>query len=205
MVEKVKLSKDGLSIDFVQSETLPNSVKKFKQSPEIEGFYRFIFENDLRKEALEILERLIAERKAKKQLERIQQKTAKGGRLSKSDQELLSGVQKENSNRPAKSGRQSKPQPKMAKTSATLPETTSTKENLKNLVGKKALQSQKSAASTKVVLEAGSLKKARPEPNKVRGKNAQKMLKKSVKSVKTSAAKPIKTSAPTKKVKKGKK
>ena len=47
MAEKVKLSKDGSSIDFVQSESIPTSVKKFRQSPEIEGFYRFIFENDL--------------------------------------------------------------------------------------------------------------------------------------------------------------
>ena len=47
MAEKVKLSKDGSSIDFVQSDNIPTSVKKFRQSPEIEGFYRFIYENDL--------------------------------------------------------------------------------------------------------------------------------------------------------------
>lgn len=66
VAEKVKLSKDGSSIDFVQSEHLPASVKKFRQSPEIEGFYRFIYENDLQREALVILERIIAERKEKK-------------------------------------------------------------------------------------------------------------------------------------------
>lgn len=66
MAEKVKLSKDGSSIDFVQSEVIPSSVKKFRQSPEIEGFYRFIFENDLQREALVILERIIHERKEKK-------------------------------------------------------------------------------------------------------------------------------------------
>ena len=66
MAEKVKLSKDGSSIDFVQSENIPSSVKKFRQSPEIEGFYRFIFENDLQREALVILERIIQERKDKK-------------------------------------------------------------------------------------------------------------------------------------------
>lgn len=64
--EKVKLSKDGSSIDFVASESLPTSMKKFRQSPEIEGFYRFIFENDLQKETLEILERIIQARKAAK-------------------------------------------------------------------------------------------------------------------------------------------
>lgn len=63
---KVKLSKDGSSIDFVQSDSLPTSLKKFRQSPEIEGFYRFIFENDLQKEAFEILDRIIFQRKAKK-------------------------------------------------------------------------------------------------------------------------------------------
>lgn len=70
MAEKVKLSKDGSSIDFVQSESIPTSVKKFRQSPEIEGFYRFIYENDLQKEAYEILERIVSARKAKKKLEK---------------------------------------------------------------------------------------------------------------------------------------
>ena len=61
--EKVKLSKDGSSIDFVASESLPASTKKFRQSPEIEGFYRFVFENDLRGESCEILDRIIQRRK----------------------------------------------------------------------------------------------------------------------------------------------
>src|SRR6185312_10830007 len=65
--EKVKLSKDGSSIDFIQSDNLPTSLKKFRQSPEIEGFYRFIYENDLQKEAFEILERIIRERKARRE------------------------------------------------------------------------------------------------------------------------------------------
>lgn len=66
MAEKVKLSKDGSSIDFVQSDSLPTSLKKFRQSPEIEGFYRFVFENDLQKESYDILDRIIQLRKAKK-------------------------------------------------------------------------------------------------------------------------------------------
>jgi hypothetical protein len=61
--EKVKLSKDGSSIDFVASDNLPTSTKKFRQSPEIEGFYRFIFENDLRAEGAEILDGIIHRRK----------------------------------------------------------------------------------------------------------------------------------------------
>jgi len=42
----------------------PSSLKKFRQSPEIEGFYRFIYENDLRVEAFEIIDRISEERKA---------------------------------------------------------------------------------------------------------------------------------------------
>ncbi len=67
MADKVKLSEDGSSIDFVQSDTLPASMKKFRQSPEIEGFYRFIYENDLQSEAYVILDQIIERRKAAKQ------------------------------------------------------------------------------------------------------------------------------------------
>lgn len=66
MAEKVKLSEDGSSIDFVQSDSLPSSLKKFRQSPEIEGFYRFVFENDLQAEALVVLDQIITRRKAEK-------------------------------------------------------------------------------------------------------------------------------------------
>ena len=64
--QKVKLSKDGASIDFVQTDSIPTSLKKFRQSPEIEGFYRFVYENDLQKESYDILDRIIIARKAKK-------------------------------------------------------------------------------------------------------------------------------------------
>ena len=66
MANKVKLSDDGSSIDFVQSDNLPSSTKKFRQSPEIEGFYRFVYENDLQAEAFDILEHIIAKRKVEK-------------------------------------------------------------------------------------------------------------------------------------------
>lgn len=72
MSEKVKLSKDGSSIDFVQSENVPTSLKKFRQSPEIEGFYRFVYENDLQKEGYEILDKIISQRKLKKQQDKKQ-------------------------------------------------------------------------------------------------------------------------------------
>lgn len=66
MAEKVKLSEDGSSIDFTTSDSLPSSIKKFRQSPEIEGFYRFVYENDLQREAFEILDRIVQRRKALK-------------------------------------------------------------------------------------------------------------------------------------------
>ena len=64
-MEKVKISKDGASIDFIQSETLANP-KKFRSSVEVESFYRFVHENDIRRESLEIIERLVSVRKAAK-------------------------------------------------------------------------------------------------------------------------------------------
>ena len=66
MAGKVKLSKDGSSIVFSTSDSLPNSPKKFRKSPEIEGFYRFVFENGLQSEAHQILEQIIERRKADK-------------------------------------------------------------------------------------------------------------------------------------------
>ena len=76
MAEKVKLSKDGNSIDFVQTDSIPTSLKKFRQSPEIEGFYRFVFENDLQKETYEIMDKLIIARKAKKSIAAKEAKAA---------------------------------------------------------------------------------------------------------------------------------
>ena len=61
IMEKVRISKDGASIDFVQSETLANP-KKFRSSLEVESFYRFVHDNDIRKEALEIIEKICLER-----------------------------------------------------------------------------------------------------------------------------------------------
>lgn len=63
MSGKVKLSKDGASIDFTASDSIPASVKKFRKSPEVEGFYRFVYENDLQREAFQILARITQQRK----------------------------------------------------------------------------------------------------------------------------------------------
>lgn len=63
---KVNLSKDGRSIDFKTSDTLPTSAKKFRQSPEVQGFYSFIYDNGLQREAYEILSKILKDRKAEK-------------------------------------------------------------------------------------------------------------------------------------------
>lgn len=48
------------------ANSIPASLKKFRQSPEIEGFYRFIYENDLRTEAFEIIDNISQKRAAAK-------------------------------------------------------------------------------------------------------------------------------------------
>ena len=63
--KRVRVSSDG-SIDFTVGGATPTSTKKLRQSPEIEGFYRFIYENDLRAEAYEILDQIVAQRKSKR-------------------------------------------------------------------------------------------------------------------------------------------
>lgn len=65
-MEKVKISKDGNSIEFVPSETMPVSPKKFRASPEVEAFYRFVYENDIRREAHQIIDKIMKFRKASK-------------------------------------------------------------------------------------------------------------------------------------------
>ncbi|MCB0384285.1 MAG: hypothetical protein KDD43_02750 [Bdellovibrionales bacterium] len=67
---RVKLADDGSSIDFQTSDTLPSSLKKFRRSPEVEGFYRFVYENDLRFEAGEILDKIILRRRQEKKAKR---------------------------------------------------------------------------------------------------------------------------------------
>ena len=49
------------------AETSAGSLKNFRHHPDIENFYRFIFENDLRYEALEIIDVMATQREAIKQ------------------------------------------------------------------------------------------------------------------------------------------
>ena len=58
--KKAKSKNDG------DAPAIPASLKKFRQSPEIEGFYRFIYENDLRTEAFEIIDNISQKRAAAK-------------------------------------------------------------------------------------------------------------------------------------------
>jgi hypothetical protein len=46
------------------AETSAGSLKNFRHHPDIENFYRFIFENDLRYEALEIIDVMATQREA---------------------------------------------------------------------------------------------------------------------------------------------
>lgn len=55
-----------IEFTFNFTEASFSSVKKFRQSPEIEGFYRFVYENDLRKEAYIMIERVLEKRRLKK-------------------------------------------------------------------------------------------------------------------------------------------
>lgn len=59
-------SNAALSMAAATAETSASSLKNFRQHPDIENFYRFIFENDLRYEALEIIDLMAAERTEKK-------------------------------------------------------------------------------------------------------------------------------------------
>ncbi|MEM7646265.1 MAG: hypothetical protein AAF203_05100 [Pseudomonadota bacterium] len=60
--KKAKSSGSGDS----DAPAIPASLKKFRQSPEIEGFYRFIYENDLRTEAFAIVDDISQKRLAAK-------------------------------------------------------------------------------------------------------------------------------------------
>ena len=67
-MEPIKFLKDKNAIHFkVEDIPLPQSVKKFRQTFELKSFYKFIHENDLRKEAFQIINNLFKSRKSLKQ------------------------------------------------------------------------------------------------------------------------------------------
>jgi hypothetical protein len=59
----------------VTEGTGTGSLKNFRHHPDIENFYRFIYENDLRFEALQIIDEINVERQARKKLKAEKSKT----------------------------------------------------------------------------------------------------------------------------------
>lgn len=59
------------------ADALPSSFKKFRRVPEVEAFYRFIYENDLRKEGKVIIDKILMKRKMVKLAAKVQKKAAK--------------------------------------------------------------------------------------------------------------------------------
>ncbi|HRK02155.1 MAG TPA: hypothetical protein PLH57_05770 [Oligoflexia bacterium] len=50
----------------VEEATTPLTTKNFRNHPDMENFFRFIHDNDLRLEALQIIDEIIAERAVRK-------------------------------------------------------------------------------------------------------------------------------------------
>lgn len=49
-----------------ESNASPMTPKNFRNHPDMENFFRFIYENDLRLEALQIIDEIIVERQARR-------------------------------------------------------------------------------------------------------------------------------------------
>ncbi len=95
-MEKVKVSTDG-TIDFKTDETIPSTAKRFKQSPEIEAFYRFVTENDLREESLAILTVIQDERENLRVIEKEMRKRERqeARQLAKEEKKAAALAEKE--------------------------------------------------------------------------------------------------------------
>ena len=61
--DKTTKTKNTKNTDNSVTDALPSSFKKFRRIPEVESFYRFIFENDLRKEGKVIIDKILLKRK----------------------------------------------------------------------------------------------------------------------------------------------
>ncbi|HTL11438.1 MAG TPA: hypothetical protein VL588_03055 [Bdellovibrionota bacterium] len=57
-----------------QMDTSSGGMKTFRHHPEIENFYRFIYENDLRFEALGIMDEYMNEKRARKAIKAVKSK-----------------------------------------------------------------------------------------------------------------------------------
>ncbi len=56
----------GLAMAAATAEPSASSLKNFRHHPDIENFYRFIYENDLRYEGLEIIDLMMSQRATQK-------------------------------------------------------------------------------------------------------------------------------------------
>lgn len=54
------------TLQRTEENTSPMTPKNFRNHPDMENFFRFIYENDLRHEALQIIDEIIVERQARR-------------------------------------------------------------------------------------------------------------------------------------------
>ena len=77
-MNKTETTKTNENVDMPQktdeatapSSTSSGNLKNFRHHPEMENFYRFVYENDLRFEALEIINEVLTEKRARKQMKK---------------------------------------------------------------------------------------------------------------------------------------
>jgi len=77
-MNKTEPNKTNENIDIPQktdevatpSSTPSGNLKNFRHHPEMENFYRFVYENDLRFEALEIFNEILSEKSTRKQMKK---------------------------------------------------------------------------------------------------------------------------------------
>ena len=62
-MESIRFSEENNTIEFNNQDPLPGVIKKFRKSSELKDLYKFIHENDLRKEAFQIFNILFKNRK----------------------------------------------------------------------------------------------------------------------------------------------
>ena len=75
--EKTTKTKTAKNTDATVTDALPSSFKKFRRIPEVESFYRFIFENDLRKEGKVIIDKILLKRKLVKMANKLSKKSTR--------------------------------------------------------------------------------------------------------------------------------
>ena len=63
-MELIQFSEEKGTIAFNKEESpVPVAIKKFRKSPELKSFYKFIHDNDLRKEAFQTINNIFKSRK----------------------------------------------------------------------------------------------------------------------------------------------